>query len=63
VTVAEVDLHGTTVRVRAADQLDGTAGPAADVTVTSAAELQLEPGNTVFFVVKAHEVQLLPALR
>ncbi|MDY6995791.1 MAG: ATP-binding cassette domain-containing protein [Actinomycetota bacterium] len=63
VTIAELDIHGPTVRVRGADQPDGGAGLAADITAASAADLDLQPGNTVYFAVKAHEVQLHPALR
>ncbi|MBX7435326.1 ATP-binding cassette domain-containing protein [Mycobacterium sp. Y57] len=62
VTIAAMDLHGSTVRVRGADQPDGAAGLAADITAASAAELDLEPGKTVYFAVKAHEVTLHPAL-
>ncbi len=62
VTIAALDLHGTTVRIRGADQPDGTAGLAADVTAASAADLELEPGKTVYFAVKAQEVGLHPAI-
>ncbi|MGB7504355.1 MAG: TOBE domain-containing protein, partial [Mycobacterium sp.] len=62
VTIAELEIHGTTVRIRGLDQPDGGTGLAADITATAAADLDLEPGKTVHFVVKAHEVQLHPAL-
>ena len=62
VTVAEMDLHGTTVRIRGTDQADGTTGLAADITAAAAADLDLAPGQDLFFVVKAHEVELHPAL-
>ncbi|MGP4057360.1 sulfate/molybdate ABC transporter ATP-binding protein [Mycobacterium sp. 4D054] len=62
VTLAEVDVHGAGVRVRGVDQPDGATGLAADITVAAAAELDLAPGQTVYFVVKAREVQLHPAL-
>ena len=62
VTVAEMDLHGTTVRIRAGDQADGAPGLAADITAAAAADLDLAPGQDLFFVVKALEVELLPAL-
>jgi molybdate transport system ATP-binding protein len=62
VTIAEIDLHGTVVRVRGADQPDGSTGLAADITAASAADLDLAPGQTVYFVVKAQEVELHPAL-
>jgi molybdate transport system ATP-binding protein len=62
VTIAELDVHGTTVRVRGAEQPDGGTGLAADITAAAAADLDLQPGRTVYFVVKAQEVQLHPAL-
>ncbi|GAB7071215.1 ATP-binding cassette domain-containing protein [Mycobacterium hodleri] len=62
VTVSEMDLHGTTVRIRATDQADGTTGLAADITVAAASDLDLAPGQHVFFAIKAHEVELHPAL-
>ena len=58
VTIAEVDIHGTTVRVRGAEQPDGGTGLAADITAASAADLDLEPGQKVYFVVKTQEVEL-----
>lgn len=61
-TIAEVDVHGDGVRVRGADQPDGGTGLAADITVAAAAELNLVPGQTVYFVVKAREVRLHPAV-
>ena len=62
VTIAELDIHGTTVRIRGVDQPDGGTGLAADITAAAAADLDLEPGRTVYFVVKAQEVELHPAL-
>ncbi|MGE0217030.1 sulfate/molybdate ABC transporter ATP-binding protein [Mycolicibacterium sp.] len=62
VTIAEVDLHGAAVRIRGADQPDGGTGLAADVTAAAVADLDLAPGRTVYFVVKAQEVELHPAL-
>ncbi|AFM17037.1 ABC-type sulfate/molybdate transport systems, ATPase component [Mycolicibacterium chubuense NBB4] len=62
VTIAEVDVHGTAVRIRGAEQPDGGSGLAADVTAAAAADLDLEPGKRVYFVVKAQEVSLHPAL-
>ena len=62
VTIAEMDIHGTAVRIRGADQPDGSTGLAADITAASAADLDLAPGQTVYFVVKAQEVELHPAL-
>lgn len=62
VTIAEMDVHGSTVRIRGADQSDGSAGLSADVTAAAAADLDLVPGLRVYFVVKAHEVAIHPAL-
>lgn len=61
VTVAELDTRGAAVLVRAGDQADGAPGLAASITVEAAAELQLTPGNRVWFSVKAAEVSLHPA--
>lgn len=61
-TIAEMEVNGATVRVRGADQPDGSTGLAADVTAAAVADLDLTPGRRVYFVVKAQEVQLLPGL-
>ena len=61
VTIAGIDMHGAGVRVRGTDQPDGATGLAADITAAAAADLDLSPGQTVHFVVKAQEVQLHPA--
>ena len=61
VSIAEMEVHGETVRIRADKQPDGGTGLAADVTATAVADLELEPGATAYFVVKAQEVQLYPA--
>ncbi len=58
VTIAEIDVHGTVVRVRGTDQPDGGTGLAADITAAAAADLSLVPGMTVHFVVKTQEVEL-----
>ncbi|WP_179278065.1 ATP-binding cassette domain-containing protein [Rhodococcus sp. 14-2470-1a] len=63
VTIAEMDVHGATVRLRAAKHSDGSPGIAADVTPAAVAELHLEPGMDVFFVVKSQEVTIHPASR
>lgn len=63
VTVAELDTRGRTVRVRAEDQPDGAPGLAADISVDAAAELQVAPGQQVWFSVKAQEVALHRAPR
>lgn len=56
VTVAELDVRGSAIRVRATPQADGAPGLAADITPGAAAELRLEPGARVWFAVKAQEV-------
>jgi molybdate transport system ATP-binding protein len=60
--IGDMDITGNTVRIRSADQPDGTTGISADITAAAATDLDLAPGQEVYFVVKAHEVQLLPAL-
>ena len=62
VTITELDIHGTTVRVRGAHPDDDRTVLAADITAAAAADLDLEPGTSVYFVVKTQEVQLHPAL-
>ena len=62
VTITELDIHDTTVRVRGVDPRDDRTVLAADITAAAAAELDLEPGRSVYFVVKTQEVQLHPAL-
>lgn len=61
VTIGEVDIHGAVARVRGVDQPDGGTGLAADVTAAAVADLDLVPGQPVYFAVKAQEVQLHPA--
>ena len=61
-TIAGMDIHGTTVRVRGADHPDGSTGLAADVTAAASADLDLAPGQSVYFVVKTQETELHPAL-
>jgi len=61
VTVAELDVRGSAVLVRAREQPDGAPGLAAEITVDAATELRLTPGERVWFSVKAHEVRLYPA--
>jgi molybdate transport system ATP-binding protein len=60
VTIAELDVSGQAVRVRAREQSDGGPGLAADVTADAAAELRLAPGDRVLFAVKAQEVSVHP---
>ncbi|SDN38007.1 sulfate/molybdate ABC transporter ATP-binding protein [Allokutzneria albata] len=50
VRLAGMEPHGDLIRLRAED------GLAADITPAAAAELELEPGQEVWFVVKATEV-------
>jgi molybdate transport system ATP-binding protein len=61
VTVAEMDIRGSAVLVRGAQQPDGAPGLAAEITADAASELRLAPGDRVWFSVKAHEVALYPA--
>jgi molybdate transport system ATP-binding protein len=61
VTVAELDVRGSAVVVRAREQPDGAPGVAAEITVEAATELRLTPGQRVWFSVKAHDVTLYPA--
>lgn len=63
VTIATMDAQGARIRVRAGDHPDGSAGAAADVTPAAVAELGLEPGREVYFVVKSQEVAIHPATR
>lgn len=63
VTIASMDVHGATVRIRANQHPDGSPGIAADVTTAAVAELDLEPGLTVYFVVKSQEIALHSATR
>jgi molybdate transport system ATP-binding protein len=61
VTIAEMDIHEATIRVRGAAQPDGSPGIAADITAAAAADLELAPGQNVYFVVKTQETELHPA--
>jgi molybdate transport system ATP-binding protein len=53
-SITEIEPHGDAIRVRAG-QL------AADITVAALADLALEPGMRVFFVLKATAVRIYPA--
>ncbi|WFS11804.1 sulfate/molybdate ABC transporter ATP-binding protein [Rhodococcus aetherivorans] len=53
VVVGELEVHGATVLVRAAEP-----GITAEVTTSAAADLALAPGATMWFVVKATEVRI-----
>ncbi|OBA57999.1 molybdenum ABC transporter ATP-binding protein [Mycobacterium sp. 1100029.7] len=59
--VAELDIRGAAVTVRGREQDDGAPGLSAEITVDAAADLQLTPGDRVWFSVKALEVTLYPA--
>ena len=61
VVVAEVDSRVPALRVRADEQPDGAPGLAADITMESAAELRVAPGERVYFSVKAQEITVHPA--
>ena len=66
VRLAAMEPHGELVRLRAAPSSDGPAwveGLAADVTPAAVAELGVEPGDEVWFTVKAAEVAVHPAGR
>ncbi|UXA20112.1 sulfate/molybdate ABC transporter ATP-binding protein [Mycobacterium sp. SMC-4] len=58
VTIAEMDVHGSVVRIRGEEQPDGGTGLAADITPAAAADLDLQPGKAVYFAVKSQEVEL-----
>ncbi len=57
VTVTELEPRGEIVRVHTAP-IPGATGLLADITVASAADLELQPGERVHFAVKATEVQI-----
>jgi len=57
VTVAGVEQHANTVRVR----LTGTPSVLADVTTAAVAELDLSQGNSLWAAVKATETRTYPA--
>jgi molybdate transport system ATP-binding protein len=66
VRLAAFEPQGEVVRLRAAPRDDGPAwvdGLAADVTPAAVAELGLEPGDDVWFAVKATEVAVHPGGR
>lgn len=62
VTIDEMEVQGSGIRVRSRPHPDGSPGLAADVTPAAVSDLDLEPGRTVFFVVKSRAVALHPAL-
>lgn len=60
--IAELEVRGAAVRVRGSDQPDGSTGVFADITPAAMADLDLAPGQEVYFAVKTMEVQIHPAL-
>ncbi|MDT5297853.1 MAG: molybdate transport system ATP-binding protein [Mycobacterium sp.] len=60
VVVAELDSRGPAIRVRTDEQPDGAPGLAADITVESATDLRLAPGQRVYFAVKSQEITVHP---
>ncbi|MGE2836766.1 sulfate/molybdate ABC transporter ATP-binding protein [Mycobacterium sp. SMC-4] len=58
VTIGDIDVQGAVARIRSGQLPDGGTGPAADITPAAVADLDLHPGNTVYFVVKAQEVAI-----
>jgi molybdate transport system ATP-binding protein len=46
--------------VRTDEQPDGAPGLAADITVESATDLRLAPGQRVYFAVKSQEITVHP---
>ncbi|OZD09274.1 molybdenum ABC transporter ATP-binding protein [Rhodococcus sp. 06-235-1A] len=62
VVVEEMEVQGSGIRVRSRPHPDGSPGIAADITPAAVSDLGLEPGRSVFFVVKSLEVALHPAL-
>ena len=61
VVVDGLEPLGERIRVRTADNPDRSAGLFADITAAAAAELDLLPGNHVWFAVKAGEVTIYPS--
>lgn len=60
VRIAEIGGRGQAVCVRAEDHADGSPGLIADVTAGAVADLDLAPGDEVWFAVKATEVAVYP---
>ena len=61
--IAEIEVSGAAVRVRAGEQGDGMPGLAADVTPEAVADLRLTVGEPVWFAVKTQAVALHAAPR
>jgi molybdate transport system ATP-binding protein len=55
--VADLEMHGGTVRLR----LEGVLPALADVTAAAVTDLDLVPGREVWFAVKANEISVYPA--
>ncbi|WP_052070222.1 sulfate/molybdate ABC transporter ATP-binding protein [Rhodococcoides fascians] len=62
VVIDEMEVQGSGIRVRSRPHPDGSPGMAADITPAAVSDLGLEPGRSVYFVVKSLEVALHPAL-
>ncbi len=60
VTIAEIEPRGSFVRVGAVENSDGTAGLFADLTARAVTEMDLVPGQQVYFAIKATEVSVYP---
>ena len=58
VRVSSLEITGAAVRVRTEDEPDGAPGLAADITSEAAADLRLAVGESVWFTVKAQEVNV-----
>lgn len=63
VRIAHLEMAGAVVRVRAAEQPDGSPGLSADVTPDAVAELRLSVGDSVWFTVKTQSVRLHASFR
>lgn len=57
VTITDLEPHGDQIRVRAG----ATGELSADITPAASADLELAPGMTVYFVIKAGAVSIYPA--
>ncbi len=60
VSVAEIEPRGALVRVRSAENPDGSAGLFADLTAAAITDLDIVTGQRVHFAVKATEVTIYP---
>jgi molybdate transport system ATP-binding protein len=60
-TVTELEPRGELIRVHAIGAAGGHHDLIADITAGAAADLELVPGRSVYFAIKATEVQIYPA--